>query len=135
MLVVAVAAAALAFGQSATLVTDKSSAAAGSEITLTASVNYSAAPSAIGWSVTLPEGWTFVSTGGVNPPAVGPQHGATGTLEWAYTEVPAGSAQFSFTVKAAGKPGSLQLSAKALLRADGKQQTVEVAPVSVSVTP
>jgi len=135
MICVAVAAASLSFGQSATLVADKPSAAAGSEFTLTASAYYPGVPSALGWSVTLPEGWTYVSTGGANPPSVGPQNGATGTLEWAYTDVPAGSVQFSFTVRATGKAGIVQLRAQALLRADGKQQAVDAAPVSVSIAP
>src|SRR4051812_4883399 len=88
----ALLAAAASYGQSATLTPASSNVAAGTPVTLTASANYVGSLSAVGWSVTLPEGWSFVSTSGPNPPQVGPQAGATGTLEWAYTNVPADAA-------------------------------------------
>jgi hypothetical protein len=131
---VALLTAALGHAQSAALTPASANVSGGTTVTLTASANYVGAPSAVGWSVTLPEGWSFVGTSGPNPPQVAPQAGATGTLEWAYTNVPADVAVFVITVKAAGKPGTVQLPAKVLLRANGKQQTVEVTPATVSVS-
>jgi hypothetical protein len=125
----------VAYAQSATLVADVPVVAASSVVRLTASANYPVAPNAVGWSVTLPEGWTFVATGGPDAPQVGPQDGATGTLEWAYADVPANAARFSFTVKASSRPGALQLTAKVFLRVEGKQQAVEVAPAKIILTP
>ncbi|MBI5767102.1 MAG: hypothetical protein HZA93_04855 [Verrucomicrobia bacterium] len=127
--------ASIGFGQSASLVADKSAVASGAELTLTASATYEGTPSAMGWSVTLPAGWSYVSTTGPDVPAITPQAGATGTIEWAFTESPAGVAHFRFTVKATGKAGDSVLKARVLLRAAGKQQTVEASPVAVSVTP
>lgn len=126
-------AASFGFAQSATLTADRSAASAGEVVTVTASVTYAGTPGAMGWSVTLPAGWSYVATSGPNVPSIAPQEGATGTLEWAYTDAPAGAARFSFSVKAAGKPGTQQVSGKALLRADGKQTTAEAAPITISV--
>ena len=122
------------YGQTATLTADTTAVSAGAVVTVTASAYYSVAPAAAGWSVTLPEGWTFVATSGSDAPQVGPDAGATGTLEWAYATVPANSARFVITVKASGKAGPVQLKPKLYLRVDGKQQDVEVAPLSLTVS-
>ena len=134
-LLAAAAVTSMGFGQSATLVSDRTTPAAGVELSLTASASYAGTPSAMGWSVTLPAGWSYVSTGGPDVPAITPQAGATGTLEWAYTDTPGSAARFTFIVKTSGKPGTQQLAAKVLLRADGKQSTVAVTPVAVTITP
>lgn len=124
---------ATSYGQSASLTTDTPAVSAGAVLTVTAAASYSSAPVAAGWTVTLPEGWSFVTTGGPNAPQVGPDAGATGTLEWAYATVPATGARFGFTVKTGGKPGPAQLTAKVYLRVEGKQQTVQVQPLLVTV--
>lgn len=124
---------AVGYSQSATLTADASTVSAGSVLTVTASASYSSTPNAVGWAVTLPEGWTFVATTGPDAPQVGPVAGATGSLEWAYASVPANAARFSCTVKTAEKPGPAQLSAKVFLRVDGKQQNVRVAPLQVTL--
>lgn len=129
----ALMAASVGYGQSATLTADAPAVTAGSMLTLTASANYSGTPNAVGWSVTLPAGWSFVSTAGPDAPQVGPQAGATGALEWAYADVPAGAARFRFTVKTGSNPGPAQLQAKVFLRVDGKQHDVDVAPLGVTV--
>lgn len=123
------------YAQSVTLAADLPAVSAGSVLRLTASVAYPVTPGAVGWAITLPEGWSFVATAGPDVPQVGPQDGATGTLEWAYAEVPAGAARFSFTVKTSGRPGALQVMAKVFLRVDGRQQTIEATPVKISVAP
>jgi hypothetical protein len=129
------AVASVSLAQSATLIPDRAEVGADTEITLTASINYAETPSAMGWSIVLPAGWSYVGTRGPDVPAVTPQAGATGTLEWAYTESPASTARFAFTVKASGTPGARPLTAQVLLRTAGQQTTVAVAPVTVTVTP
>ena len=132
--IAALAVASISYGQSAAVVADKTSAAAGSEISLTASATYSGTPAAMGWAVTLPEGWTYVSTAGPDVPAISPQPGATGTIEWAYTDAPAGVAHFRFTVKVAGKAGDSAIKAKLILRSGGKEQSADAPAVVVSVS-
>jgi len=128
-----ICASASSYGQTASLTTDTPAVSAGTVLTLTASADYASAPDAAGWSVALPAGWSFVDTSGPDTPQVVPDRGATGALEWAYATVPANGARFRFTVKTAGKPGPVQLAAKLYLRVDGKQQTVAVAPLRVTV--
>jgi len=70
---------------------------AGGNVTLTASVSgYPVDTNAIGWTVTLPAGWAYVS--GTGEPGVKPSAGTTGSLGWAYISIPAGSTSFAFTV-------------------------------------
>jgi len=125
--------ASVSYGQSATLTSNTPTAASGSVITLAASVSYPGTPNAVGWSITLPEGWSFVGSNGANLPQISPESGATGTLEWAYANVPEATARFTVTVKTGGKPGVTKLQAKVYLRVGGKQQTVDVAPLVVTV--
>ncbi len=126
-------AASIGVSQTANLAADKSAVAVDGDLTFTASVTYEGTPSAMGWSIVLPEGWTYVSTGGPDLPAISPQAGATGTLEWAYTDSPAGVAHFRFTVKAGGKSGEIPVRAKVLLRSGGKPSSAEAAAVSIRV--
>lgn len=123
------------FAQSASLTADRPAASAGEVVTIAAAVTYAGTPGALGWSVTLPVGWSYVGTSGPDVPAVLPQQGATGTLEWAFMDAPANAARFSFSVKAAGKPVTQQISGKALVRSNGRQTTAEAAPVTVAVAP
>jgi hypothetical protein len=127
------AAASLGYGQSATLIADTTVVSTGSELTLRPSVVYPGTPNAVGWSITLPDGWSFVATNGPDVPQIGPEPGSTGTLEWAYANVPIGGARFSFKVKAGGAAGSVKLIARVLLRIDGKQQQMDAGPLSISV--
>ncbi len=122
-------------GQPPQLTAGAAAVAAGTILTLSASASYPEVPSAVGWSVTLPDGWIFLATTGSDAPQVTPQEGATGILEWAYTKVPAGCVRFSFTVRAPGKPGRAELPARLFLRVDGRQQQVEAIPATVTVVP
>lgn len=52
----------------------------------------------LGLEVSLPSGWVYQTTFGVDQPEVAPQPGETGDLGWAYVSVPAEGAKFSFVV-------------------------------------
>ena len=82
---------------------------AGSVI-LTARLSYlnEAAPTSLGFSLTLPNGWELLAVGGANPPNIKPPAGNRGTLEFAYSSgFPAGEAVFTITV---GYPSGLNAS-------------------------
>jgi hypothetical protein len=130
----ALLATAASYGQSATLTPLSSNASGGAVVTLSAAASYTGRPGAVGWMVTLPEGWSYVGTAGLNPPQVAPQEGATGTLEWAYTTVPPDAGVFIIVLKAGRRTGPAILHGRVLLRADGKQHAVEVAPAIVAVS-
>ena len=53
------------------------------QILFSASISYAAGvtPTALGFTVHLPEGWAPVSTGGTQAPEIRPPSGATGALE------------------------------------------------------
>lgn len=119
-----------AFAQQAELRTDAARvSASGGQVKLTAAVSYDGAPGAVGWSIALPAGWKLVSVAGPNVPAVAPEAGSSGQLDFAYTAVPAGRAEFSVWVSyPAGAAGS-KVTATALVRNEGKLATLTPAPV------
>lgn len=122
-----------AFGQTATLTVDQPTLRAeGGAITFTASVAYEGEPGALGWAITLPEEWSFVSVGGANPPDIAPQPGSSGTLEFAYTRVPPQGATFTVVVRYPADAKTAQATSLVLVRAGGKLTTVKPAPVGLS---
>lgn len=122
----AIAAASAAFAQTASLHSDTATLSpSGGTVTLTASVVYDDKPGALGWSVALPSDWTLVSVSGANVPAIAPDVGSAGTLEFAYTSVPAGGrAEFSMEVRYPANAASTQATPKVLVRANGKLTTL-----------
>ena len=66
--------------------------------TVTHTVEYEGKAAALGVKVTLPEGCSFVAVKGENAPAVAPQAGATGTLEFAWIDIPASGFTFAYVV-------------------------------------
>ena len=70
----------------------------GGTIKLSASVTYEQVPGALGWSVSLPDGWALVETSGVRRPEIVPSAGATRKLEWAFVSIPESPAKFEFVV-------------------------------------
>ncbi len=100
-------------------------------VTFTAAVSgYTNATSAIGWSVTLPAGWSYVS--GTGEPDVKPAAGQTGTLEWAYISIPE-SASFTFTISyPAGIVADASIASAVIVRASGFAQTTTPAAVTLS---
>lgn len=120
-----------AFAQTASLVADSVTyQAAGGTLTLTVTFAYPATPTALGLEVVLPDGWTYV--GGTGEPAVKPESGTTGLLEWAYTGgFGATASSFTFTVGyPAGLTGTQTLSASAVYRSP--LTALNVAPVTLA---
>lgn len=130
---------ALAFGlaalrglaQSATLVPSSSSySPSGGTATFTATINYATTPTALGFVVELPAGWSY--SGGSGEPSIKPEAGTTGTLEWAYSSgFGATQSSFSFTASyPAGLTGNQTLSASAVYRSP--LQNLSITPVVLS---
>jgi hypothetical protein len=105
---------------------------AGGTVTFTAAVaGYPGTTSAIGWTVTLPTGWAYVS--GAGEPSVTPLPGDTGTLGWAYTTIPA-NASFSFTVSyPANLTANATIASAVIVRFSGNRQ--DVTPTAVTLQP
>ncbi len=103
-----------------------------STVTFTAAVaGYPGDTGAIGWTVALPAGWSYVS--GSGEPDVKPVAGQTGMLEWAYVSIPE-NASFTFTVSyPAGLDTDQSVTAAVLVRYSGNRQ--DVTPATVTLTP
>lgn len=98
---------------------------AGGSLTFTATITYPSTPSVLAFSATLPSGWTYLS--GVNEPTlVRPAAGSTGTLGWAYDNVPTSPASFTFT---ASYPANLT-GLQPLTTSAATRDTVESPPVT-----
>lgn len=70
----------------------------GGAVTVMNTISYSGpAPSSLTWSVLLPAGSTFLSSGGAEG-AVRPAADATGLLDWKWTSVPASPFSFTYTI-------------------------------------
>lgn len=121
--------ASLAFAQTASLKADRTALVPdGGTVQFTASVSYETQPGAIGWSIVLPEGWAVVSVGG-DVPAIAPESGATGTVEFAYTAAPVGRAEFTLVLRyPAGSPAA-KATSTVLVRTSGKLATLTPAPL------
>lgn len=105
---------------------------AGGTVSVTASISFSGSPSALGWTVNLPPGWSYA--GGSSEPGVAPVRGQTGTLEWAFTSVPVSPAIFSFVLSyPAGVTGAQSLGGSALYREGGQLRSLAVS--SLTLTP
>jgi hypothetical protein len=117
--------AATAFAQNATLTSDTTALVpSGGSVTLTATASYDATPGALGWSIALPADWTLVSVSGPHVPAIAPEPGTAGTLEFAYTSVPAQRAEFTVEVRYPANASPTKLTPTVLLRSDGKLTTL-----------
>ena len=80
---------------------------AGGSLTMEIRSTYSgAAPQQLAWSIILPAGFSY--QGGQNEPSVKPQVGTTGTLEWAYSTIPASGAVFTVRLAYAAGLGGIQ---------------------------
>lgn len=125
--------AASGFGQSARLLADVTALVpAGGTVTLTATTEYDFEPSALGWEVQLPPGWTYESVSGPDVPAVLPQRGATSQVEFAYITVPARRAQFTFVVRYPADAKYGTLIPTALLGAPTGLLTLKPEPVALA---
>ena len=90
--------------------------------TFRASINisYTCELDALGIQETIPDGWTFVSVECDDPPDVVPSVGATGTLEFAWINIPASPIDFCYTLQVQeGETGNKILSGEVLYRPQG----------------
>ena len=123
--------AAAAFAQTATLSADSNRlAASGGQIVLTATVSYEGEPGALGWAIELPANWSLVSVVGPDAPSVAPSAGTTGTLEFAYTSVPANRAAFSVVVSYPAGAAAANATPTVLVRSAGKLATLKPTAVT-----
>ncbi len=121
---------ALALAQNAALVSDTAILAqSGGTLVLRATADYPGVPGALGWSIALPSDWSLVLVNGPHVPAIAPEAGSSGTLEFAYTAVPQSRAEFSVVVRYPANAPSVEAAATALLRSGGKLTTLTPAPV------
>ncbi|HUR59009.1 MAG TPA: hypothetical protein VM029_14945, partial [Opitutaceae bacterium] len=124
--------------QSATLTAPAGNyAAAGGQITLTATIVYpvGATPSSLAFTMVIPAGWQLVSTGGPNIPDVIANPGTTGELGYAYfSSFPATQASFTAVVSyPAGLVGNQTITAAAEYRSPATNLTVT--PITLIPTP
>jgi len=124
----------VAFAQNATLSSDTTALVrSGGTVTLTATADYDATPGALGWSIALPADWTLVSVSGPNVPAIAPEPGSAGTLEFAYTSVPAQRAEFSVQVHYPANASAIKATPTVLVRSGGK--LITLTPPAVEFRP
>ena len=70
----------------------------GTDITVSNSIQYTEALTALGVSVNIPEGWTFVGVGGRNVPLTKLKMGDKGPLEFYWVNIPANPVNFTYTI-------------------------------------
>ena len=91
----------------------------GQTITITNSITYTGTASSLGWSVLLPSGWSFLSSGG-STGDVGPNVGDTKVLDWAWTTPPASPVTFTYTLNVpANTTGAQSIQSLVILRLNG----------------
>jgi len=105
-------------------------APSGGTLALTATISYEGSPGAVGWSVELPADWSLVSVAGQTPPQIAPEAGTRGTLEFAFTEVPAGRAEFTIVVRYPANAPSFSAKPAVILRHNGQLSQLKPAPVA-----
>jgi hypothetical protein len=119
------------FAQSASLTADsKALSPNGGDVVLTATATYTGQPGAVAWAIDLPASWSLVNVGGANVPAVTPDTGAVGTLEFAFTQVPAGGATFTVTVHYPPGASAAAATPTTYIRANGALITLRPEPVA-----
>jgi len=98
---------------------------AGQTITVTSTITYPGTASSLGWTVLLPTGWSFVSSGG-SVGDIGPNMGDTQELDWAWSNPPASPVTFTYTLNVpAGTTGSQTIQTMVILRlSSGDFQTL-----------
>jgi hypothetical protein len=106
----------------------------GNDIVIQCQITYTGTPSTLGWSATIPDGWTYVSS--TATAEVKPNPGETGTLGWAWFTVPASPVQFSYTLSVpAGQSGAKVVSGSASYRLSGQSYQLSVNALAFSTAP
>ncbi len=98
---------------------------AGSTVTVTNTLSYTGAISGLGWKISLPAGWSLVSSAGnveVKPT------GTIGTLSWAWITPPTSPVTFTYTVNVpAGATGNATIPAVGTVALVGGEQVLLLA--------
>lgn len=122
-------------GHAATHAVAGSSYVPGGNVTVTCTLTYVGSASSLGWLVTLPAGWSFVSDGG-SAGDVKPVAGSTNSLEWAWTTVPPSPVTFTYTLNVpATESVARPLTAFGIVRSGGTATTVTATPSPLSLSP
>lgn len=106
-------------------------AQSGGTLALTATLSYEGSPGAIGWSIDLPADWSLVNVAGQTRPQISPEAGTRGTLEFAFTEAPAGRAEFTIVVRYPANAPSFAAKPTVILRQNGQLAQLKPAPVTL----
>ena len=101
----------------------------GGTVQLDVTIGYTEKPGALGWVISLPDGWSFDSLVGGVQPAVLPSEGATGDLEFAFIQVPESGARFGLKLRYPTGSGTVDLKGKAILRTDAGAESLESSPL------
>ncbi len=108
---------------------------AGSTLLVNCTLTYPGTATGLGWTVTLPAGWSYAGGGGAEGD-VKPSLGTTGTLEWSWSTPPTGPVNFSYTLNVPpGETGIRSLGATALVRTATAVQTVTATPTPLLLVP
>ncbi len=122
---------ALCLGQQPTLTTDETQLGPqGGIVKVVATVTFESVPGALGWSVSLPPGWTLKGTAGLSVPDISPPSGSSGKLDWAFVTVPASPVQFEILLQY--PPGAQRrhvIRGELVSFREGKLDSVAAAPV------
>jgi hypothetical protein len=91
----------------------------GGTVTITNTITYVGTATGLGWQVLLPDGWSFAS-GSDTPGQTKPAVGATGSLVWTWTTIPASPVTFTYTLNVpANASGNQALAAWAIVQLGG----------------
>jgi hypothetical protein len=103
-------------------------------VEITNTLTYTGSLSSLGWQVTLPTGWSFVSNAGTLG-AVQPSIGSTDTIGWGYITVPASPITFTYVVDVPfGATGSQVLAGQIFFSIGaGGQQSILATPSPLTV--
>jgi uncharacterized delta-60 repeat protein len=110
--------------------------AAGTVLEIKNTVSFSSTATSLAWSATLPAGWTYAA-GGTNEGDVKPADGATGTVSWAWTTVPASPVTFTYRVNVPADENVIRsIVASATLRTSTSSvRTIPANPNPLSLVP
>ena len=102
------------------------------EVTIT--INYDGALTALGIQETIPDSWSFVSSGGDDAPPIKPVNGATGTLEFGWITPPESPIEFIYTIQIPDEEeGEKVFNGQALYRRDLGELTVSIPDTTVDI--
>jgi len=101
----------------------------GETLNVITSIEYSDSITALGFRATLPEGWSFLSVTGDYEPALKPQEGSNGTIEFVWINIPASPFTLTYTVSVpSNESGEKEISSEVVYRRLGGELIEPVTP-------